>query len=516
MGGGRGGARKLPLYAGVMLAGASYFAVVCFLSWRLNLWRDEMYSLHSTSGSVGFAFDQATHFELQPPVYFVVLSLWRSLDASPFFARSFSALCGAAAVLTTGALSRRILPRANPALAAAVIATHPLVIWAGSEIRVYALTILLSALLALVAWVTYLEPVHPARSARWGYVALAVLALHTQYYLGLLLVGYGVALLARAGWRKFALYAQDMAVVLVACAPLFWMAKHQLQSYRADVGTDAGVEAPLRLVWSRYESYLFTFNDVIDRSRSGLATLRAARWAYRAMVGAGIVALFVAFRRSRRVARAPSWPLLAVIGVYAPGMLLLARATGPLAVGPRHTVGLLVPLLLAALSIPAALGPRASAWAAAFLVASNVPALGLLHLGPLAKECDCRRVADVLVTHESDREPILVFPSEEVMPMSAYYHGHNHLVPLPRPPDLRDWDQSTFRLIGTREVEEALRNEGSSNTLWVYTGTAAFAETVGRPMLEKFLANGYVEDARHEFANGELLRHFHRGELTRE
>src|SRR5262249_30088767 len=162
--------------------------------------------------------------------------------------------------------------------------------------------------------------------------------------------------------------------------------------------------------------------------------------------------------------------------------------------------GLLVPLLLAVLSIPAALGPRVSKYAAAFLIASNLPTLALLHLGPMAKECDCRRVADVLATHEAAHEPILVFPSEEVMPMSEYYRGHNRLIPVPRPPDLRDWDQSAFRLVGTREVEDALkRSDVGSSTLWVYTGTDAFAETVGRPMLEKFLAAGYVEDSRHEF-----------------
>jgi hypothetical protein len=87
--------RGLPRSAGVGLAASAYLVVTTFLAWRLNLWRDEMYSLHSTSGSPRFAFDQAIHFELQPPVYFVALALWRSIEASPFFARLFSVLCGA-------------------------------------------------------------------------------------------------------------------------------------------------------------------------------------------------------------------------------------------------------------------------------------------------------------------------------------------------------------------------------------------------------------------------------------
>src|SRR5262245_48346130 len=113
--------RIRPWNAGVVLAAFSYCVVTTFLAWRLNLWRDEMYSLHSTSGSVRSALDRAIDFELQPPVYFVALDLWRSIEPSPFFARLFSVICGVAAVLTTAELSRRVLPRSNPALAAAVV-----------------------------------------------------------------------------------------------------------------------------------------------------------------------------------------------------------------------------------------------------------------------------------------------------------------------------------------------------------------------------------------------------------
>src|SRR5262249_53448815 len=54
-----------------------YLAVTVWLSWELNVWRDEMYSLHTTEGSVVRAARQAIDFELQPPVYFALLAAWR-------------------------------------------------------------------------------------------------------------------------------------------------------------------------------------------------------------------------------------------------------------------------------------------------------------------------------------------------------------------------------------------------------------------------------------------------------
>src|SRR5262245_13265135 len=169
-----------------------YLALTAWLSWELNVWRDEMYSLHTSAESVGYAARRAIDFELQPPVYFALLAAWRTIDDSIFFARLLSSLFGAGAILVAVALARRIAPRVHPGYVAAVFATHPFLVWAGTEIRVYALVVLLSALLTF----TFIEAywVAPPRPRmRLAFAAVALVSMYTQYYLVLLLVGFGAA-----------------------------------------------------------------------------------------------------------------------------------------------------------------------------------------------------------------------------------------------------------------------------------------------------------------------------------
>src|SRR3954454_10573537 len=91
-----------------------YLAIALPLAARLDIWIDEAYTLATTGQGLRHALHQALFFEQQPPLYFLLLSLWRMLDGGVFFARLFSVLCGLAALFAVAALSRRWLPEAHP------------------------------------------------------------------------------------------------------------------------------------------------------------------------------------------------------------------------------------------------------------------------------------------------------------------------------------------------------------------------------------------------------------------
>ena len=56
----------------------------------------------------------------------------------------------AGSTIVTGAVfARRLLPGVHPAYVAGVLAPHPFLVWVGTEVRVYALVVLLSALMTL-------------------------------------------------------------------------------------------------------------------------------------------------------------------------------------------------------------------------------------------------------------------------------------------------------------------------------------------------------------------------------
>src|SRR3982751_5170296 len=124
-----------------------HLLIVIPLAWYLNIWADEASTLYSTQHGIIDAFTNAATVERQAPLYFWVMSLWRSINGSIFFARIFSIICTVAAIKLFAGFVQRILPTRAALLATAFLALHPILIWAALEIRVYAMLMLISVAL---------------------------------------------------------------------------------------------------------------------------------------------------------------------------------------------------------------------------------------------------------------------------------------------------------------------------------------------------------------------------------
>ena len=96
-----------------------------------------------------YAVRQSVHFEFQPPLYFVLLTIWRKVCETAFFSRLFSVFLISSFLIVISNISRRLIPDISPAFTTLIFALNPFVIWAAVEARVYALALLLSSLLVL-------------------------------------------------------------------------------------------------------------------------------------------------------------------------------------------------------------------------------------------------------------------------------------------------------------------------------------------------------------------------------
>src|SRR6187399_2711789 len=96
-------------------AAAVLVAFTSFLAATLGLGIDESYTLDTTSKSLAYAWTQSLDFELQAPLYFMLLQLWRGLGDSIFHARLFSIVCAVLTIPVLVALSRRFLRGAGSA-----------------------------------------------------------------------------------------------------------------------------------------------------------------------------------------------------------------------------------------------------------------------------------------------------------------------------------------------------------------------------------------------------------------
>ena len=138
---------SLALLAGLLLVAT----VGGWLGHLASLSTDEAFTIHSTSRGVAYAWTEALRFELQPPLYFTLASLWRAPDRSIEFTRLLSTLCIGLMLPLLTWLSREYRIGGRWWDLGLLAALTPSVLWASAEARVYALAMLLSAATLLAA-----------------------------------------------------------------------------------------------------------------------------------------------------------------------------------------------------------------------------------------------------------------------------------------------------------------------------------------------------------------------------
>lgn len=436
-----------------------HLALVVPLAAVLNVWIDEAYTLRATGAGLAHAVRQALGFELQPPLYYIVLTLWRGLDDSAFFARLFSILCTASTVVVAGSLARRYLPGVTPALVAAVVAFNPITVYAAVEARFYGLALLLSAVLLLFFHDGYTAP-EPASVARRRHTVAAVAALYTHYFLGFLLAAGGAVLLMLQRRAEFGKYLGGMLVAAVLFAPLAVVTVRQMGGVDA-TGTPHAqtVVAAARLVWNTLWQDLLPVNQ-----ESALAVARS--WVSRLALPMVLLAA-MARRQKPTVAVFVPFALMTVVSLFFVGV---AIRFGPEFMKPHHTTVLYLPMLLASLALLKYVGGVRAAVAGA--VASLIFAGPYLYerYSDLAKVGDWVRVSRYIEGHEEASEPVLVFKAEFVLDFGYHYAGRNRLIPLPRPTNSERYNLTEQALGHEGEILQALSGQlDTTRRFWLVT-----------------------------------------------
>ena len=436
----------------------SHLIITLILAYKLNIWVDEAFSLNTTGKNVGYAFDQAIHFELQAPLYFVLLSVWRKISASIFFARLFSVLCMALTLKVVAGLSRRFFKGLHPGWVVAGVAFNPFTIYAAVEIRVYALVILLSALLLLCFFDGYLSA-RPRPRARVLYLLLSILALYTYYYLGFLLVANAFVLLLLRRWRLLFIYLAGMIGVGAACAPAFIVALQQKAAATKDMHDTFTLTRGLGHIFWRIKDYLLP----VEWEPSAVWRQWILRFGY-------IVILFFLIKRKRRsltVSNIAIWTITVITSLF---FLIVLMRNGETLLQSRHTAVLFLPVIFSAFALVRIISRRKALiiWTSVtlFFYATSLYVL----YRPMAKYGDWKRVASYLMASAKPGQPILVFHAGAALPLSHYYSGPNPLVPLPRENSFKSFDYNNYALRDEKEISEALsRVPGSKEQLWLVT-----------------------------------------------
>ena len=344
----------------------------------------------------GHAMDAVGFSESAPPLYYALAWLWTQLTGNGEWGLRFlSALAGVATIPVASLVARKLRGARAGVIAAALVATNPMLVWYSQEARAYALLGFFCALSLLFCVRALRDDGH--RDDRRDFLAWGIfsfLALATHYFAVFPLVAE-VILLARRRGRAIlsGLWIVGLAVVLLA--PL---AIHQMSYGHAEwIGK---FTLGHRLGEAGITFMVGETGDIIGRAEQVAPALLPL------VLVAAAFALLLA--RGSRVERRAAFVPFAVAAVTIGIPLLLAiLSAGKDFVLARNLLPALVPLLVAvAVALSVERSRRLGAAIAAVLAAHSLAFCIWASADPALQRPDWRAVADRLGEPDGPRATV--------------------------------------------------------------------------------------------------------------
>lgn len=481
---------------------ALYVAVTGFLAWRLPLWRDEIYTLRTTARGPWQAARTALTFDLQAPGYFVLEAVWRAAFPQPLVARVPSIVFGAAAVVLGSAILVRVVPSLRAGWGAALMASSPLIIWAGTEARWYSLVVSLAACFTLLAIRVHLEGW--TRGRLW-LVLCGVACLYVQYYLGFLLLAAGVGLLL-ARPRELRPFILEMLAVLVLAAPLLSVVAQQL-ALRTGDGPQRSVSLAGLLFSVETNLAQLAFGTTALSGQGALE--RGLRWVIRLASVAGLAGVVW---RTRRDTLLRSTSVLVFSLALVP--LVIGAVITSLAGLPwylRYTGAYVAPALVLPVIAASGFGRRAAIASVIALTCAGAYLTFQEHR-TLGRWGNSRAVAQALETRAAPGEPILIVPADAVLSIEFYYPGPNRLEPVPRAPTAKVWRFADMMPRGPEDLAAVLQRAGAPASFWLYSDMPEIDQALEDWLTPQWRETEHIRFPGGRYGNGAPavahLRHF--------
>ncbi len=483
----------LRIAACVIVAHAILIVVMAF---QLTIGVDETFTLATTSQGPVHAVEKSISFELQPPLYFAVLSVWRTAHTSLFHARLFSVLCSTISLIVLLRFVRQSVPDISSWPVIVLAAFSPVMIYAAVEARCYAMVILISCVLLKLFFDAFVTPA-PKPTSRIAFTLVAVASLYTFYFLGFVLAAGGVALVFARKWRMAGYYLVSMTCVATCFAPLGTLLGDTVDSHTTTVESTPELVDAIRLVTWRLR------NMVLPVDWSPFDRLARPAWV---VLTVGCVMAVI----KRRHSVANSWTSGAVVGFgFAVACFVAAtQVLGDTLLAERHFAPILIPtVIFAAYFVDLAGGSKAlKCFSCLALVGMfTTTATRYPHF---AKSGDWHLAAELLTRHEQEEQPVVVFTPPAARAVAHYYNGLNDLIPLPHPQTSDLYAPETFQFKSDSDVDECFRTRvPDHDSIWIILDGENFeARGFGAEHLKTFVSRNYFIELSFPLHGSRLLK----------
>lgn len=441
----------------VLLAIVLHVCITLPLCANLNIWVDEAYTMNTTDGALITTINKTINYELQPPAYFIIMNLWRRVSSTVFFARLFSVVCAAITIYLVARMSKIFFPSLHKGWITMSVALNPFLIWAAVEMRLYALLILLSALLLLTFYHGFISEFRSHRM-KICFVLLSILSLYTQYYTLFLLAALFVSFLILKRGSMFRSLITPYIIIILCSLPLALIMFSQLGGHTESIPINNSLSVYL-FIGTRILRYPFRLDGTPTQV-----------WAF--FYAALCAILLVIILKYHRNSTFRTMFIVQITICLILMFLSLINIAGKELLTIRHTAILFIPSMLTIFSIfylvPVALRKGVVGVLFIVMISINTGYL-ILEYQPMAKMGDFKRVADFIKMNESQGQPVFVYNLEGVLPLKHYYTGRNSIVPLPANADTKKYNLSSWVLKDENEIIESLKEHGASDHIWLVT-----------------------------------------------
>jgi uncharacterized membrane protein len=425
---------------------------------------DEIYSLHTSSKGIGYAFKEALAFESQAPMYFVFLNIWRVLGHSVFLARVLSVLCVFISLFLFKTFSKRYTSNLNSNLATAFYAFNPYTMWLALEIRCYALVNLLTLILLVYFYHVYYTPQAKSYLHRLGFALIAVVGVYTQYFIAFVLLGLALVLLSNRKWKPFLHYILDMMIPLAFLMLMVVVIPEQFKAHTNWVQIPTGVKDYLSYILSLLGDFFLTFNPLGHSQNLGFI-----------LIACGIVSVllytFIKKGQYQKVKNTlVNQPLFLFLVFLFLVYIFLFRCLGRELLTNKHWAIVHATLFLLFLDvIHSYLNPKVFTWFVVIMVVfyffRTMMTYNRFRLEYIVQ------VAEYIEKRESANQPILVYHNETAELFSYFYKGKNIVRPLPVPINYEGkYLDSTWIYTKEEQIANSLKATAylKANSLWFF------------------------------------------------
>jgi uncharacterized membrane protein len=468
-----------------------HLAIVLPLAYVLNVWSDEASTLTTTNFGIQHTFNEIFSVEKQAPLYFLLLSLWRGISHSIFFARVFSIIFSIASIAIFPGVAKNWFSEKQTKYLTAFFALHPFFLSMTLEIRAYSAIILLSLLLLKYFHQGFLsdENRDSKRRSQLLFFIFSILSLYTHYYLGFNLVAYFCVLLAFRRWKDAKNYFYGMLLVGLLFVPLFAIISQQFTSRDTGYTTEKSVAIFLRTVWTQFLTFSFPTEVYPTLEPTFVSILR--NWIAR--IGIALFAIYAIATRFRTL----DWRFatFAIINVVICLFFALTYyALGEIYIAIRHFSTVFVVSIFLQFLVLSAVIPKTSKriWIGIALILLCLFPYSLYKLYPnIAKRGDWARVAEFVEQNEKPNQPVIVFQIYDVLSFRVHYEGTNKILP--------DEKFVDFWLEGKKDSEDSFRRQidftiskipTEADEIWLLTDDNCQKTEACKP-LEEFVEKNY-------------------------